>query len=215
MPKLVDHDERRAELAEAVWRVVAQGGFEALTMRRISVEASWSLGAVAHYFPNKDALLLFAYELAMEREGRRYREQSSSLSGLAALEAVARASVCLTPDALASSLVWLAFLPRATCREDFRMAQKKEQTEWLEDLAALIASAAQQDASVHDLDADLEAALLVSFLDGLSLQALLEPDDYTPERQVKLIDAYLEGRGLRAPSQSPANDIVRQRALVR
>jgi len=45
MPKGVDHDERRAELAEAVWRVVETDGLEGLTMRRIAHEALQLIGA--------------------------------------------------------------------------------------------------------------------------------------------------------------------------
>jgi AcrR family transcriptional regulator len=196
MPKIVAHEERRAALAEAVWRVVETDGLESLTMRRIAREASWSVGAVAHYFPTKDALLSFAHKLAMDRETRRYQEQAAAFSRLAALEAVARAAVCLTPDDRTSSLVWLAFLPRATCREDFRVAQNREQTEWREFLAASLRDAAQHGELDRHIDYQLEAVLLATFLDGLVVQALLEPADYTPARQVQLIGAYLEGRGL-------------------
>ncbi len=200
MPKRVSHGERRQELAAAVWRVVETDGLEGLTMRRIAREASWSVGAVAHYFPTKDALLSVAHKLAMDRETRRYQEQAAAASGLAALEAVARAAVCPTPDARTSSLMWLAFLPRATCREDFRAAQKREQTEWREYLAALLRDAVRQDLLDRHLDCDLESVLLDAFLDGLTVQSLLEPEDYTPERQAQLITAYLEGRGLRPSS---------------
>ena len=179
-------------------------------MRRISKEASWSLGAVAHYFPHKDALLTFAHRLAMERETLTYLEQSAPFSGLAALEAVARAAVCLTPDARTSSLIWLAFLPRATCREDFRVAQKTEQTEWQGYLAAFIRDAGQQGATERHVDCDLEAVLLDSFLDGLTVQALLEPEDYPPERQVQLIGAYLEGRGLGVSPHPSTHGAVRR-----
>ena len=152
MPKWVDHDERRAELAEAVWRVLEMDGLEGLTMRRIAQEASWSVGAVAHYFPSKDALLRFAHGLAMERETSRYQEAAAPFAGLEALEAVARAAVCLTPDARTSSLVWLAFLPRATCREDLRLTQKGEQTEWREYLIAFMTDAVLEGALVEPLD---------------------------------------------------------------
>lgn len=198
MPKRVVHDERRARLAEAAWRVVAADGLEGLTMRRIAREASWSVGAVAHYFPSKDALLTFAHGLAMERETERYREAAALPNGLTALEAVARAAACPTPDARTSSLMWLAFLPRATCRDDFRAAQKREQTEWREYLAGFLKDGVRQGELDRDMDCDLEAVLLDAFLDGLTIESLLEPEDYTPDRQARLIAAYLEGRGLTA-----------------
>ena len=60
MPKLVDHDERRHEIARALWSVVARGGFEAASARTVAAEGDWSLGALRHYFSSQDELVEFA-----------------------------------------------------------------------------------------------------------------------------------------------------------
>ena len=46
MPKVVDHAVRRAELVDAAWRVIAEEGLEAATMRRIAEAAGCTTGRV-------------------------------------------------------------------------------------------------------------------------------------------------------------------------
>src|ERR671914_2558506 len=74
MPKVVDHEQRREELAAAVWRLAAHEGLEAVTVRRVADEAGWSTGALHHYFSDKEKLLLFAFKTVADRVGRRVAE---------------------------------------------------------------------------------------------------------------------------------------------
>lgn len=60
MPKQVDHDQRRAQLAEALWTVAERDGLAAATVRQVAAEAGVSVGMVQHYFSTKDEMLLFA-----------------------------------------------------------------------------------------------------------------------------------------------------------
>ena len=65
MPKVVDHDRRRAELSEALWRVALRDGFDAVTVRSVALESGWSAGALRHYFPDKAEMVLFAVDLVV------------------------------------------------------------------------------------------------------------------------------------------------------
>ena len=67
MPKIVDHEQRRSELAAAVWRLASRDGLEAVTLRAVSAEAGWSTGALNHYFSDKEKLLLFAFQIVAHR----------------------------------------------------------------------------------------------------------------------------------------------------
>ena len=67
VPRQVDHVQRRREIADALWRVVADQGVDAVSLRRVAGEAGVSMGLVQHYFHTRDEMLLFAFEVVGER----------------------------------------------------------------------------------------------------------------------------------------------------
>jgi AcrR family transcriptional regulator len=87
MPKIVDHDERRLELVDATWRIIARLGIEGATMREIATEAGFANGALKPYFPTKDTLLTFAFGHVFNRTNERIAEVTAGKSGIAALRA--------------------------------------------------------------------------------------------------------------------------------
>ena len=50
MPKKVDRQERRTRIADALMRVAADQGLEAVSLRHVAAEAGVSAGMVQHYF---------------------------------------------------------------------------------------------------------------------------------------------------------------------
>jgi AcrR family transcriptional regulator len=75
VPKRVDHEERRRQIADALLRTAAARGLHATGMREVAAEAGVSLRLVQYYFGTKEELLLAAMqhlaarfaELAMTR----------------------------------------------------------------------------------------------------------------------------------------------------
>lgn len=60
MPKKVDRHERRTLIADALMRVAARQGLEAVSLRHVAAEAGVSPGMVQHYFRTKDEMMAFA-----------------------------------------------------------------------------------------------------------------------------------------------------------
>jgi AcrR family transcriptional regulator len=60
MPKRVDHQQRRREIAEALLRVVGLHGLHGMSLREVAAEAGVSLRLVQYYFPSKEQLVLYA-----------------------------------------------------------------------------------------------------------------------------------------------------------
>jgi AcrR family transcriptional regulator len=112
VPKIVDHEERRRELAEALWRVIVASGPHAVSIRSVAAEAGLSPGALRHYFQTREELLVFAMDLSEERVIRRVREHSRTLDP--ELPMVERAAVFaeqllpLDQTRRAESLAWEA-----------------------------------------------------------------------------------------------------------
>src|SRR5579872_3639288 len=67
MPKIVDHDARRDEIALVACRVVAAHGFDQATIVRIAREAGFTSGMVAHYFDTKQEIIVAALRLILRR----------------------------------------------------------------------------------------------------------------------------------------------------
>lgn len=82
MPKQVDHDQRRREIAEALWRIASTGGLEAVSLGEVAVEAGVSKGMVQHYFRSKDDMLRYATGYLREQVEQRISRQPPTLRGL-------------------------------------------------------------------------------------------------------------------------------------
>lgn len=191
MPRIVDHDERRAELAGAVWRIIAEHGIERVTVRNVVDEAGWSRGVLGHYFSDKDHLLLFAYQLAAEHTNERFRRLAAENHGLAALRAIMLDVQALDEETRTESSVWLSFLAKAPSEPVFTEEHHQMYAAWREIVTGIYGQMVTAGDVAPTLDADLEAEAFFAFTDGLAIQTLVDPEYMTRERVERLADAYL------------------------
>jgi TetR/AcrR family transcriptional regulator, transcriptional repressor of bet genes len=85
VPKLVDHQERRDQIALVACRVVAQYGFEQATIVRIARQAGYTTGMVAHYFDTKQDIIVAALRLILRRIEERLTPDAAENPELLAL----------------------------------------------------------------------------------------------------------------------------------
>src|SRR3712207_2929727 len=71
MPRLIDAETRRREIAEATWRLVHREGRGAVSVRNVAREAGLSTGAPRHGFGSAADLLAFAVGTLGERVAQR------------------------------------------------------------------------------------------------------------------------------------------------
>ena len=117
MPKVVDHEQRREELAAAVWRLASRDGLDAVTIRGVAAEAGWSTGALHHYFSDKEELLLFALKTVADRVGRRVATaRAESAEPLELARALLAIGLPLDEERRDETRVWFAFLGLALTR---------------------------------------------------------------------------------------------------
>src|ERR1700740_734478 len=67
MPKIVDHAQRRDEIALVACRVVAEHGFDQASMVLIAREAGYTTGMLAHYFDTKQESSIASLRLILRR----------------------------------------------------------------------------------------------------------------------------------------------------
>jgi AcrR family transcriptional regulator len=189
MPKVVDHEERRGEVAAAVWRIVSRDGLEAATVRRVAAETGMSTSVVSHYFAGKDDLLRLAFRIVVER-GRQRAVADAEHGGQA--RALLVTALPVDAERRAEARVWFAFLGLAVSRPDLADDQRRAYTAW----RGAVAAALTEEGLPEHLDAETEAAGLIALVDGLTVQATFAPRKMPAARQLALLDERLADLGL-------------------
>jgi TetR/AcrR family transcriptional regulator, transcriptional repressor of bet genes len=179
MPKVVDHAVRRAELVDAAWRVIAGEGLEAATMRRIAEAAGCTTGRVTHYFDSKDDVLVAALREVHKRAGERMIRHIGGADVATVLLEVLLEALPVDEDRQLEWKVWLAFWGRAAADERLRREQEQRYAEWRSLLDKLVRRARPRDTAADRCTA---VDLVAGAIDGLGIQAVLEPASFTNAR---------------------------------
>ncbi len=184
MPKLVDYDERRSELAEAAANLIARAGIGAATMRDVAAEAGWTTGALTHYFADKRELLLFTFQASLDRR-RAARAASDTTDPLAQLTTSLEGALPSDDDRRRHWMVTIAFCAQATGDPDLAAAQRDAYREFRAYLAGLV----QQCGFGVGRPAEMLAERLIAAADGIAVQALFDPEHWPPAHQLATLQA--------------------------
>jgi TetR/AcrR family transcriptional regulator, transcriptional repressor of bet genes len=188
---VVDHQERRRVIAEAVVRLVTAKGVEAASLRAVAAEAGVSMGAVQHYFRTTDEMLLFALEygndllrarvpeLLAEREPASPRETLRWFCGLL---------LPLDDDGRTGARLWAALIARGCVDEPTRKLAAEAYTGLTEFFVRGLTDAAQGHAAGTDVTR--AARHLMSVIEGLRWPLLFGA--CTEQEALAVLDAQFE-----------------------
>ncbi|XVU21870.1 TetR/AcrR family transcriptional regulator [Actinoplanes sp. CA-054009] len=186
MPKKVDHAERRRLIADALMRVAAEQGLEAVSLRHVAAAADVSAGMVQHYFRTKDEMMTFALSVVKERGQRRAEAAIAGLGQDPAprelLRALMTALLPLDEASREDGRVALAFLAYTAVRPREEAGLRAE----TEQMTGFIASLLPDGAGPGARD---DAAGLLALMEGLGLYVL--GGQYTAEQALAALDAHL------------------------
>ncbi|MET9231320.1 TetR family transcriptional regulator C-terminal domain-containing protein [Lentzea sp. NPDC003310] len=192
MPKVVDHEQRRRELAEAVWRIVRRDGIDHASVRAVAAESGWSSGSLRHYFPTQDALLGFAMELAYRRFLARLEKIDPTTGNRELLRSFVHEMLALDDDRRVEAAVLLAFLPRAMVEPSLHELERFGTRQLCDEMARVL-TAAQEAGELRDGVVPAKAALrLIVLIDGLNIHHGLGPDELTAADMVEAVDEHLD-----------------------
>lgn len=182
MPKLVDHRERRREIASVTSALIAESGVDAVTIRSIAERLNYSTGIVQHYFSNKRQLLLFT--LRLEGSLGQRRLEAAVADDPADLLALLTAMLPLDEPCVKAWKTWLAYWSTATLDSEVAMEQRR----LFEAMRAMITHCLRfhvKSAGLRrDVDLELVARRLLALTHGIGMEAVCHPDDWPADRQL-------------------------------
>jgi AcrR family transcriptional regulator len=191
MPRVVNHEERREEIAEAAWRIIEREGLAGADLRRIAHEAGYTTGVITHYFRNKRELMVSAFGLLVDRSTARMAKASAQ-AGL--VEALAQV-LPLDEERRREVTVWLALVSASLTdpilAEELRLRYRQAR----EAMLPVFRSSLEEMRGADPEDVGDE---LLAVVDGISVDALSDPERYPPGRQLALLRRALVRLGLPA-----------------
>ncbi|WP_260406026.1 TetR/AcrR family transcriptional regulator [Microbacterium sp. G2-8] len=169
MPRRVDHAERRQQIATALLHVVARDGVDAVSLRHVAAEAGVTAGMVQHYFPSKDAMMMFAMSAAAERYEERISGSIASLGEDPApadiIRTLLRGLLPADEEQVEDARVALGFQTYATTHGDAAADLRSANTRLTDYLATLLGL-------TRTANAHASATALLAAAEGLSLHML-------------------------------------------
>ena len=108
VPKLVDHDVRRREIAQAVWAVIAEWGIEGVTLRSVAAEAGVSVGRIQHYYASREELVRDSCRELLKAATQRF-EAVDDTTPVEKLRRLVLGRIPTTPEFAIGTSIWLAY----------------------------------------------------------------------------------------------------------
>jgi AcrR family transcriptional regulator len=182
MPKKVDHAERRRLIADALMRVAADQGLEAVSLRHVAAAADVSVGMVQHYFRTKDEMMTFALSVVRERSQHRVEEALAALGddppARVLLHTMIATLLPLDGPSRDDGRVALAFLAYTAVRPATAASLRGETAQMLGFIASLLPGG------------EADAAALLALMEGLGVYLL--GGQYTPAQALRALDVQLD-----------------------
>lgn len=175
MPKIVDHDAKRKQIIDAMWRLVEREGATAVTVRAVALEAGMSKTSIGHYFSSQGDLLATAVQQAVE-------SVTGTILALdlfsCDVDTVISALDAMIPDTVQrqrQSEVWLLLLSYARSDDAVRKVLHELNSAVRDGIVDVLHAFTNSNNLSVTTDIPELAARLHALIDGLSVQVLTDP----------------------------------------
>ena len=170
VPKLVDHDVRRREIAQAVWAVIAERGIEGVTLRSVAAEAGVSVGRIQHYYASREELVRDSCRELLKAATQRF-EAAGDATPVERLRRLILGRIPTTPEFAIGTSIWLAYEAKSVDDPVIAELVKRGHAGGVREPAALVGECGVADAPAV-------ALRLMATAEGLAIRVLvggLEP----------------------------------------
>lgn len=187
MPKKIDHDERRRDIARAAIAVIGDLGIDNTRLVDVARAANATTGTITHYFEDKDAVLLAALDHVAQNIlfMLRHPEKPDDIVALAEL------ILPIDEDAMRDWRVWMSFFGRAVGDPALARINKAYYDEFRDGLAAIIRRQQAEGKLAAHIAPGITADAIISVIDGFCIRATLEREEWPAERQKAQLEAML------------------------
>jgi len=190
MPKIVDHDERRDQIALVACRVVAENGFDQATIVRIAREAGYTTGMVAHYFDTKQDIIIAALRLILRRIEERLTKPSDDAP--ADLLTVLSEALPIDEQRFIECAFWTAFWGQVSADKKLKRINAWVHREYMRLFERCLAEGWPIWAQITPATREQILRSVVTFINGVTASAVASLSDWPAAKQVEQLHLQLQ-----------------------
>ncbi|MGG7101210.1 TetR/AcrR family transcriptional regulator [Rhodococcus sp. 24CO] len=192
MVKRPSSEERREQIAEAVWRVIRRDGMAAASVRTVADEAGMSTGSLRHFFATQSELLLFAMELVSVRVENRIASIEFDPDIRRAIRQFAEQFVPLDADRREEMQVWEAFAAASRTEPDLAVVRERTDRTLFGHFRQFVEALSDAGFLRSGSSIEGEAMRLHALVDGLAAHGVNNPDRVNPAAISDVLDAHFD-----------------------
>ncbi len=199
MPKIVNRDKKRSEIAQKAIEVLAKRGFQATTIQEIADAAGLGKGTIYHYFKTKEEILLVVSEQIFHEMERSFGAALLRIDEpMEKLSALIEEALHVTDDIeylfIIYTELWLMNV-RGGHYGDFIGVMKNLHNDLKNLVAGMIEEGKKQKFWAKDTDSDALASYLISSFDGVIAHYMMDKESFDMKRVTKEFIRFLLGQG--------------------
>ncbi|MFD1775539.1 TetR/AcrR family transcriptional regulator [Paenibacillus rhizophilus] len=161
----------KEKIIEAAYKILAERGLHSSSIKDIASEAGVAPGLIHYYFASKEELFITVIELKLQK----YRELRQNLSLTAEPSNLLPASVRLLRDRVKSDPNWYR-LRYEFYSEGLKNPEITERVATFLEVSRNGTSEIIEEITGNSSEAKMISAILLSCMDGLALQKIMNPD---------------------------------------
>jgi AcrR family transcriptional regulator len=199
MPKIVNRDKKRSEIAQKAIALLAKKGFQATTIQDIADAAGLGKGTIYHYFKTKEEILLVVSEELFQEKERsfgaallRLNEPMEKLSVL--IEEALKVTEDLENLFIVYTELWLMNI-RSDHYKNFMGLINRLHHDMTNLVARMIDQGKKQGLWSKDTDAEALACYLVSSFDGVIAHYMMDKENFNLKKVTKEFIRFLLQQG--------------------
>jgi AcrR family transcriptional regulator len=180
MPRRVDHEQRRRQIADALVRIAATRGLHNAGMREVAAEAGVSVRLIQYYFGTKEGLLRFTMEYLARQLAERAKARFRPAAGPAGppgpraiIDAILTEALPADEDSRVFTIVYSSYAALSLTDPAFAIQTLVQASDVVENVVAAQLTRAQQAGQMSAcLDPRAEATTLLAMSAGLGTSVL-------------------------------------------
>jgi TetR/AcrR family transcriptional regulator, transcriptional repressor of bet genes len=193
MPKQIDHDQRRDEIARAACHVIAENGFAQTKLVDIATQAGCTTGALRYYFETKDEILNAASDFS--RFQSRNRLDMASRSEPYSLVDTLLETLPTNPQQNVFTKVWMEMNVRSLGSASLARDSVDSARSWTRRIVEELEKANMRKQVNRNLDLEVEGELLALGIIGLITRVIIDPESWPKDRQKETLKRMVDRLG--------------------